>query len=176
MIQLCHSFKSELNFWSCGYILWMNQIVAFAGKPLKEQFVFFLKKDTRPWRQEHWTQCTLWTTLRLAEPTDMEPRDKEGRPYYIIVSTWGHWASVDLGVPGDQELHCAFKSLLPLPPVTLSYHHPTLFKTPCWLLSVQLSHQALTGRLGHWVISSWAQDTSKRFNPNDNLPRYCQTF
>ena len=65
----------------------MNQIVAFAGKPLKEQFVFFLKKDTRPWRQEHWTQCTLWTTLRLAEPTDTEPRDKEGRPYYIIVST-----------------------------------------------------------------------------------------
>ena len=85
----------------------------------------------------------------------------------------GHpWIWVSRGL----DLHCAFKCSLPQPPVTLSHHRPALLKTPSCLFPVQLSHPALIGRPGHWVWSAWAQDTSKCFNPNDNLPRYCRTF
>lgn len=78
MIQLCHSFRSELNFWSCGYTLWMSSIVALCWEITEGAVCFFSWREApQPRRQEHWAQPTPWTTLRWAAPTGTEPRDKE---------------------------------------------------------------------------------------------------
>lgn len=162
MILFCHCFISELNFWSCGSILWMKEILALCWEITKVAVCSSWRKVTQPQRLEH--SGTIWGWLN---PWTQNPRIRradcttpfyalEGLEHLVYVGSWNYSPQIRR----DNDI---FKSFLPLLhetltcPLLLSPNTIiTSFSKAFSLFFSALSSWGSKGQVGHRVLSSRA--------------------